>query len=238
MTNLIDILFSEVNATLSVLLILLLVYWIITMIGGIDFDLDFDVEVDIDIDAEIEVDSGIEGGNMDFEDISSTEVNQEDVVGKRRKPLKWWQIFLIYFNFVGLPFMFTFTCWIFFWWIITTITTTLTFTYDNFIGFIIMILAFFPALFVNKIFTTPFKGFFKHLNKDGDAPIDFLGREATLMSSIADDKMGNAEVIVEGNSHSLYVKSLNKKPLTYGSTVLIIKRSADRNYFLVQSYNQ
>ena len=106
MTNLTDILFSEVNATLSILLILLLVYWIITMIGGLDFDLDFDVEVDVDIGAEIEVDSGIEGGNMDFEDISNTEVNQEDVVGKRRKPLKWWQIFLIYFNFVGLPFMF------------------------------------------------------------------------------------------------------------------------------------
>ena len=57
MANLLDILFSEVNATLSILLILLLVYWVITMIGGIDFDLDFDVEVEVDIDADIEVDS-------------------------------------------------------------------------------------------------------------------------------------------------------------------------------------
>ena len=87
------------------------------MIGGLDFDPDFDIEVDADMD----VDSGIEGGNMDFEDISNTEINQEDVVGKRRKPLKWWQIFLIYFNFVGLPFMFTFTFWIFIWWFMTAI---------------------------------------------------------------------------------------------------------------------
>ncbi|WP_405396960.1 hypothetical protein [Maribacter sp. Asnod2-G09] len=236
MNQLIDILFSEVNITLTLLLILLLVYWIITMIGGLDFDLD--VDVDIDVDADINLDSGLEGGNLDFEDISNTEVNQDDVLGKRRRPLKWWQIFLIYFNFVGLPFMFTFTCWIFVWWLITTLMTTLTFTYDNFVGFIIMIAALFPALFVNKLFTTPFKGFFKQLNKDGDAPVDFLGRQATLLSNITEDKMGNAEVKADGNSHSIYVKSLNRKPLTYGSSVLIIKRSADHTYFLVQSYNQ
>ncbi|WP_430425915.1 hypothetical protein [Maribacter litoralis] len=234
MNQLTDILFSEVNITLTVLLILLIVYWIITMIGGLDYDLDVDIEVDADID----FDAGIEGGNLDFEDISNAEVNKDDVIGKKRKPLKRWQIFLIYFNFVGLPFMFTFTFWLFVWWFSTTILTTLTGTYENYIGFVIMIALLFPALFINKILTTPFKGFFKQLNKDGDAPVDFLGRQAIMLSSISEDKLGNAEVKADGNSHSIYVKSLDRKPLTYGSSVLIIKRSADHTHFLVQSYNQ
>lgn len=234
MNQLTDILFSEVNITLTVLLILLIVYWIITMIGGLDYDLDVDIEVDADID----FDAGIEGGNLDFEDISNAELNKDDVIGKKRKPLKRWQIFLIYFNFVGLPFMFTFTFWIFVWWFATTILTTLTGTYENYIGFVIMIALLFPALFINKILTTPFKGFFKQLNKDGDAPVDFLGRQAIMLSSISEDKLGNAEVKADGNSHSIYVKSLDRKPLTYGSSVLIIKRSADHTHFLVQSYNQ
>lgn len=234
MNQLTDILFSEVNITLTVLLILLIVYWIITMIGGLDYDLDVDIEVDADID----FDAGIEGGNLDFEDISNAEVNKDDVIGKKRKPLKRWQIFLIYFNFVGLPFMFTFTFWIFVWWFATTILTTLTGTYENYIGFVIMIALLFPALFINKILTTPFKGFFKQLNKDGDAPVDFLGRQAIMLSSISEDKLGNAEVKADGNSHSIYVKSLDRKALTYGSSVLIIKRSADHTHFLVQSYNQ
>lgn len=234
MNQLTDILFSEVNITLTVLLIFLIVYWIITMIGGLDYDLDVDIEVDADID----FDAGIEGGNLDFEDISNAEVNKDDVIGKKRKPLKKWQIFLIYFNFVGLPFMFTFTFWIFVWWFATTILTTLTGTYENYIGFIIMIAVLIPALFINKILTTPFKGFFKQLNKDGDAPVDFLGRQAIMLSSISEDKLGNAEVKADGNSHSIYVKSLDRKPLPYGSSVLIIKRSADHTHFLVQSYNQ
>ena len=234
MNQLTDILFSEVNITLTVLLILLIVYWIITMIGGLDYDLDVDIEVDADID----FDAGIEGGNLDFEDISNAEVNKDEVIGKKRKPLKRWQIFLIYFNFVGLPFMFTFTFWIFVWWFSTTILTTLTGTYENYIGFVIMIALLFPALFINKILTTPFKGFFKQLNKDGDAPVDFLGRQAIMLSSISEGKLGNAEVKADGNSHSIYVKSLDRKPLTYGSSVLIIKRSEDHTHFLVQSYHQ
>ncbi|QQY83276.1 hypothetical protein JJL45_04615 [Tamlana sp. s12] len=235
MEELINILFSEVNLILSILLIILILYWIMTMVSGLDFDPDFDI--DVDVDAEIDADSGIEGGNLDFEDISNTEVNQEDVVGKRRKPLKWWQIVLIFFNFVGLPFMFTFTFWIFIWWFITVITTALTHTYDNYLGFAIMLIAILPALIVTKILTNPFKSFFKHLNKDGDAPIDYLGRKATLLSSISQDKMGNAEVSVNGDTMSIYVKSLDGEPLVYGATILIIKRSADRNYYLVQSYN-
>ncbi len=203
------------------------------MIGGLDFEPDFDIDVDVDMD----VDTGIEGGNMDFEDISNTEVNQEDVVGKRRKPLKWWQILLIYFNFVGLPFMFTFTFWIFIWWFCTAMITSITGTYDNTIGFVVMLLALLPSLILTKIITTPFKAFFKNLNKDGDAPIDYLGRKATLLSSISEDKMGNAEVKVNGDTLSIYVKSLTGDPLNYGTSILIIKRSADRNFYFVQSYN-
>ena len=117
-------------------MLILVLYWLVTMISGVDFDVDIDVDVDIDIDADI--DTNIEGGNIDFQDISSTEVNKDDVVKTRKKPLKWWQVVLIFFNFIGLPFMFTFTCWIFIWWMITTITTTLTGSYQNTFGYVIM----------------------------------------------------------------------------------------------------
>ncbi|MBF4985039.1 hypothetical protein FNJ87_12065, partial [Nonlabens mediterrranea] len=104
MENYFNILFSEVNITLTVLLIILILYWLATMITGIDFDLDVDVDIDIDIDADVDLDTGIEGGNMDFQDVANAEVDREHVVNKRTRKLKWWQVFLIYFNFVGLPF--------------------------------------------------------------------------------------------------------------------------------------
>jgi hypothetical protein len=224
-----NILFSEVNITLTVLLIILILYWLATMITGLDFDLDIDVDLDVDVD----LDPGIEGGNMDFQDVANAEVDREHVVNKRTRKLKWWQVFLIYFNFVGLPFMFTFTFWIFLWWMISITTTSITGSYDNSFGFIIVVAAFIPALILTKVVTAPFKSFFKHLNKDGDKAVDFLGRKALLLSSISGDKLGNAEVIVDGNVMSVYVKSLDGSALSFRESVLIIKQSDDKNFFLV-----
>ncbi|GAL73721.1 hypothetical protein JCM19275_2568 [Nonlabens ulvanivorans] len=233
MENYFNILFSEVNITLTVLLIILILYWLATMITGIDFDLDVDVDIDVDIDADVDLDTGIEGGNMDFQDVANAEVDREHVVNKRTRKLKWWQVFLIYFNFVGLPFMFTFTFWIFLWWMISVLTTSITGSYDNTFGFVIVLAAFIPALILTKVITTPFKSFFKNLNKDGDKAVDFLGREALLLSSISGDKLGNAEVMADGNLMSIYVKSLDGSELRFRESVLIIKRSDDKNYFLV-----
>lgn len=228
-----DILFSEVNIILTLLFGVLIIYWLLTMISGIDFDLDVDVDVDVDVDADVDFDSGIEGGNVEFQDISNAELQREHVVGKRRQPLKWWQIVLIYFNFVGLPFMFTFTFWVFVWWMSTTLTTALTFTYDNWLGYVVMLALLIPSLFLTKFLTAPFKSFFKNVNKDGDTAVDFLGRQAVLLSTIRDDRLGNAEVVVEGNSMNIYVKSLDGEEIRFRESVLIIRQSADKNYYLV-----
>ena len=209
---------------------LLFIYWILTAVSGIDFDYDVDIDVDVDMDIDLEA---VDAGNMDFEDVSSGEIDREHIVQKRRKPLKWWQVFLIYFNFVGLPFMFTFTSWIFFWWISTVTLTSITHSADNSIGHFIMIGMMIPALFITKVFTIPFKGFFKQLNRDGDTPVDFIGRQATLSSTISGDKMGNAEVLADGNPMSIYVKSLDGSELRFRESVLIIKQSNDKNYYLV-----
>ena len=229
-----DIIFSSVNLPLTILVIILLLYWIVTMISGVDFDLDVDVDIDADFD--IDTDSGIEGGNADFHDVSNAEVNKEDVLGKKRKPLKWWQIFLIYFNFVGLPFMFTFTCWIFIWWICTAFSTVLTGSINNSFGFVLMLIGFLPSLFINKVFTTPFKSFFKNLNQHGDLPIEIVGRVGVSLSNIKEKKLGSAEVKAEGTYLSINIKSLDGSPIQFREQILIIKQSQDKSFYYAQSY--
>ncbi len=227
MENYFNIIFSEVNITLTILLILLLVYWVFTMISGVELD------IDPAIDVEIDVSSSLEGGNLDFEDVANAEVDREHVHNKRSRDLKWWQVILIYFNFVGLPFMFTFTFWIFCWWLVAVLATSITYSYDNTFGYIIVLIAVVPALILTKIGTGPFKTFFKKLNKDGDTVTDFLGREATLLSNISGNKLGNAQVLADGNPMSIYVKSLDGSALRFRESVLIIKQSEDKNYFYV-----
>lgn len=232
MNNFIDLIFSEVNIVLTVAVGILLIYWILTAVSGIDFDLDIDVDIDIDIDSDLDFEA-VEGGNMDFNDAASSEINKDHIKSKRRKPLKWWQVFLIYFNFVGLPFMFTFTAFFFVWWSLTTLTTYITGSANNTFGFLVMLILIIPSLIATKILTTPFKHFFKGVNKDGDKAVDFLGREVILDSTISGDKLGNAQLLADENPMNIYVKSLDGSEIRFREKALIIKQSDDKNYFFI-----
>lgn len=223
-----DLVFSSVNAPLTYLLIGLGVYRVLTMLVGldIDFDLDFDIDVDTDFDS-----TGI-----DMEEISNIELKNETVVPNRKKELKWWQVVLIYFNFSELPFLFTFTSWIFFWWAITVLATFYTGSYNNSFGLILFLAAIIPSLIINKIFTTPFRAFFKKLNRKGAAKLDLIGRKGTLLSNIANGKLGSVKLFVENDPINIYAKSLNGEAISSGDDVLIIKQSQDKKFYYIKNY--
>ncbi len=204
------------------------------MISGIDFDLDIDVDIDADVD--VDVDASLDSGTSTLTDLANAEINKEDVLRTKRKNLEWWQIVLIYFNFVGLPFMFTFTCWIFIWWLCNVISTSITASYNNNFGYTLLLAGILPSLILTKIFTTPFKRFFKNLNQDGDLPTNLNGRKGIMLSKISGDKMGSAEVLADGNPMSIYAKSVDGKPINYKQPILIVRKSDDTNFYWVSPY--
>lgn len=235
-----DLVFSSVNAPLTYLLIGLGVYRVTTMLFGmdLDFDLDFDVDVDADMETEIETSTSVDVSGLEIDDLANMEIKNKAIVNNRNRDLKWWQVFLIYFNFSELPFLFTFSTWIFFWWIITLIGTYYTYSYDNNFGAIIFFIAIIPSLIINKIFTNPFKAFFKKLNRKGVEKLDLLGRTGTLISSnISNDKMGSVKLFVENDPINIYVKSLDGEIILSGKEVLIIKQSTDKKFYYVKTYN-
>ncbi len=198
------------------------------MISGIDFDLDIDVDVDIDADIDADIDTA-----TNITDLANAEINEEDVIRNPHRKLEWWQMVLVYFNFVGLPFMFTFTCWIFMWWLCTVISTSVTNSYNTNFGYTLLLAGILPSLILTKIFTTPFKGFFKNLNPDGDMPVNLAGKKGVMLSKVYENKMGSAEVMAEGNPMSIYVKSFDGKTIDYKQNIVIIKQSDDKNFYWV-----
>ncbi|WP_027393401.1 hypothetical protein [Aquimarina latercula] len=237
MKELVEIAFSPVNIGLTIFVIVLILYWILTILSGLDFDLDFDVEVDIDVDADIDIDADttLDSGNVSIDDFANAELKKETVVGGRRRKLKWWQIILVYFNFVELPFMFTFTFWIFSWWFLTFISTYYTNTYANNIGIILFIAMIIPALFITKIGTSPFKSFFKHLNRKGEESLDLLGRIGVLQNKIQGDKIGTVKVRIDSSPIKVDVKSIDGKLIDADEKIIIIDHKKEENIYLIQS---
>ena len=232
MNSLIDLAFTPINTPLTVLLIFLTAYRLITLVLGMDFDFDLDFDIDIDTDASFDPSS------IDIDDASNLELKNKSISGSTQKKLKWWQIILIYFNFSELPFLFTFTAWIFFWWLLTLVGTYYTNSYDNSLGLIIFLLALIPSLIINKIFTNPFKALFRKLERKGVDKLDLLGRKGILLSNISKDKLGSAKLFVESDPINIYVKSLNGEAINTDTQILIIKQSKDKKFYFIKSYNQ
>lgn len=194
-----------------------------------DFDMDLDFDIDIDVDAD--------ATGLDLEDISNVELKDKAVIGSTRKKLKWWQIILIYFNFTELPFLFTFTSWIFFWWLLNIVGTYYTNSYNTSFGLIIFLFTIIPSLIINKIFTNPFKSFFRKLERKGVDKLDLLGRKGTLLSNISAEKLGSAKLFVEDDPINIYVKSLDGELISAGTEILIIKQSSDKKFYYIKTYN-
>jgi hypothetical protein len=231
-----ELVFSSINTPLTILLIVLAAYRIITMLFGLDLDFDMDFDMDVEADFETDLESSFDATGLDLEEVSNIELKKESIVKNRQKKLKWWQIILIYFNFAELPFLFTYTSWVFFWWSLTVIGTYITGSYDNSFGLFIFLGSIIPALFINKIFTSPFKSIFKKLERKGVESLDLLGRKGTLLSNISNDKLGSVKLTVNSDPINVYAKSLKGEKIKIGEQVLIIKESTDKKYFYIQSY--
>ncbi|UZO81235.1 hypothetical protein NBT05_01870 [Aquimarina sp. ERC-38] len=232
MKELFDIAISIVNLPLTVLLGALVLYWILTTLTGLDLDF-FDGDIDMDVDTDVDFDAR---ANLDVQDISNTEVKKEEVL-RRRGKLNFFQVFLLYFNFVGLPFMFTFTFFVLFWWALTMAGTSITHSYANDFGFLFFFGSILPALLITKIVTKPFKRFFTNFNNKGEVALEFLGREGVLQSAISGDRLTTLEIKIQSDPIKVMVQSKNGLPISANTPVTIVNQVKNKQIYIIQPLN-
>ncbi len=206
----IHIFFQASNVFVTILFLVILLYWLVVLFGAVDFDtfdFDFDIEVDADIDADADVDiSNIFGLNK----------------------------ILHFFNLGRIPFMVFMTFLVLPWWFGTVIVNNW-FGFEGFIpGLIVLIPMFILSLFVSKILTTPFVKIFAALDKE-DAERDVLGTVGTVRMSASHEKTGQAEFKL-GDAY-LNLKIRTKEGVAkIGETVMIVSDSNKDEFYLVEQH--
>lgn len=233
METLYSIATSTVNLPLTILFALLLLYWVFSLFMGFDLDIDADIDVDIDADVDVDMDSG---SSFDAQDVSNTEIKKEDVIRKRGK-LNPLQVFLIYFNFVGLPFMFTFTAFVLFWWAICMLGTSITHSFNTNFGYVFFFGGILPALLVTKLFTTPFKNFFKNFNNKGESELELLGRQGVLTTELSGDKVTTLEVLIMDDPIKVLVQSKDGVHIPANSKVEVVNQIKNKSVYLIEPIN-
>ncbi len=213
MIELIQAAFDPVNLLYTVLLVLVLVYWLSIILGALDFG-SFDIDFDLDLDVDMEVDTDV------------------DVDGASAG---WFAHALYFFNFGKMPFMVIMSLIILSCWTISVLANY----YFGQNSSVFAIALFFPNLFlslcITKFVSSPLVPLFKSM-ETSEVAVDYIGLPCTITIPATSNKMGQAEVIVDDSPLLINIKmSEETLLLKKGAEALIIGKENNRDCFLIQS---
>ncbi|MDA3616166.1 hypothetical protein [Polluticaenibacter yanchengensis] len=224
MKELIEIAFSPVNAFFTLLCLAFVLYWIVVIVTGLDLDL-FDIHFHADTHAHFDIHAEkhlhIEGKHSDS-DIDSPNS---------------FISFLKYFNFDELPLMFMLTVVFFSVWFISINVTHFVGVENTGIGFLLLIPNFIVSLFIAKFLAKPLGYLYKQINHKGEQAIDFLGRRCRVVVSLNKTKVGQVELVVNGDPIRLNAKAISDDHISAGQEAVIVNQSQDGKYYLVEPFD-
>lgn len=212
MEKLIEISFAPANFILSLLVIIITLYWLIVIFTGFDFDM---ADADADIDAGTDM-SKPEAGNLDGDG--------------------FWNGVLKFFYIGELPIIFLITLVVFTMWLINVNITAILGISDNILGFVVYPPGFIASMLVTKVIGRPFVKLYSMFNHKGEEPIDFIGKTGKVLSPMSDERLGQIEIFVSNDVIKVYAKSIDGESIQYNETVIILEESPDKKFFFVQKY--
>jgi hypothetical protein len=210
--ELLDAAFSPVNLLPTLLLTIVLVYWVFVMVGLLDLHI-VDLHLDVHAESHHDVDVHVDGLDVSF-------LNNA----------------LAFFNLGHIPLMVFLSFLILPMWILSILANYYTGNTQIWLSFAFLLPNLVVSLFVAKILTMPFIKVFSALSKENDIDEIVIGKMCTILIPASEDKIGQASVKIDGAPLMLNIKTTAGKMLEKGKSGLVIDYNSDRNIYTVEPY--
>lgn len=207
MTEILNYFFHPLpNAIMTALLGLSVIYWLLTFISG---DFLGDLDVGIDVDSDVDADGEIEEPSM-FSKVLS------------------------FINIGKVPIMLVISTFKFIAWILT-LASSMFWDLANWgmKSVLILIPIFFITYLLTRFATKPFVKIYKAMGYNGEDKHDLIGRVAVMRSTIQNDTIGNAELVILNDVIKVMVKSKTGEKIAYNDEVMLVGECADKKYYWV-----
>lgn len=223
MKEIFDLSFTSVNLLPTILMIFVGLYWLVFMVGLLDFSfLDFDLDVGKDVEIDIDLDADI-----------GTEADTEANLGKGTVEPGLGVSFLIFLNLDHVPFMVFFSFFSLFFWAISIVGHAYFGDGTTVTSLWVALAAAILAALSTKLLTQPFKKFFRSLNV-AEKEIDFKGKLCLVELGAEKEKIGQAEITIDGKHILLYIRSETGKRINKGVECVILEKDESGDFYFVQ----
>ncbi|HEX7862381.1 MAG TPA: hypothetical protein VF773_18735 [Verrucomicrobiae bacterium] len=206
-----------VNLPFTALLGMVTVYWLLVLLGALDFDSEPSVDLhshDVDV-------NGAAGAH----DVDHGGVHG---VGAIKSLLQ-------FLNFGNVPSTIVLSVLVVSMWAISLILNRM---FNPFPGSVLIALGLLVpnlivAALITKAATTPLKHLFNAMNKEREEHQPVLGRTCTILTSEVTDRFGQAEIQTSGAPLVINVRTYGEATFAKGESALIIKEDKENNLYTV-----
>jgi len=196
-----------VNLPFTVLVALVLIYWVFSLLGALDLDFlsfDFDAETELDVDG-AHASHGLLFG-----------------VGR-------------FLHLDAVPFMIALSFIAVFGWMASLILNGfLNPGFNAWIGLGLLPVSLIVSALATRLTLTPFRGVFSRIRQTEEKGPPILGQVGHVITSEVTDKFGMAELDQDGVHLKLQIRVQTGETLTRGDQVLFVKRDDDSGAFYVR----
>lgn len=237
MKELFDAAFSSVNIFPTVLLLVILAYWLFVIIGALDMDflnvevdVDADVDVDIDVDADVDIDAD---GDIDVDgDVEADADVDTDTGGV----LISMNSILSFFNLGKVPFMLLLSFFVLPLWIISILVNHFFHNQSFAFAFLLLIPNIIASLLISKVLTTPFAILYTKMAKNNDEGFKYTGKMCKIILPASDSRIGQAEINHNNSTYRINVLTKEGTEIAKGESALVINYIENKKCYLIEPY--
>lgn len=209
-----------VNIPFTALLGMVTLYWLLVMLGALDFD----SEPSLDVHHEVDGAAG---------------AHDLDHSGTAPHELGAFKSLLQFLNFGNVPSMVVVSVMVLSLWTVSMISNrhfnpSSFFAHGSVLKALVLLI---PNLIitglVTKAVTEPMKKLFTALNREYDEHKPVVGRACTILTSEVNDKFGQAQIETSGSPLVINVRTYDNATFSKGESALIIKEDKVNGLFTV-----
>lgn len=211
--------FRPVNLPFTALMAGITFYWLLVLLGALDFDTDSSLDLGHGHEAHVH-------GAAGAHDVDHAAHTDGHDIGAFKAVLQ-------FLNFGSVPSMIVLSVLVLCLWTISLISNRMFNPGSILIALGLLAPNLILTALITKAATTPLKHFFNALNKDYDEHKPVIGRTCTILTSEVTDRFGQAEIETSGSPLVINVRTYGDATFAKGESALIIKEDKENNLFTV-----
>ena len=214
MNELLDESFRLVNFPFTVLIIIVMIYWLLVMFGAVGGE--HGSEVDHDLETDFDAEHHVEGHHHGHHEGGSL-----------------WGSALKFVNLGEVPVMIVLSVLVLSAWTFSMVANHYWTGGSSLLALAFLVVNFVVTIFITRYVTMPLKPLFRAINKQYDKPVEIIGTHCKILTTEANGEFGQGEIATEGAPLLINVRVLNNETLHRGDLAVIVREDKENRIFYI-----